>query len=50
MAGQGWSFDALDHGVDYQQNGLNDFNNYDQTQGAIWADLENAADELGEHW
>jgi hypothetical protein len=42
MAGQGWSFDALDHGIDYQQNGLD-------VQGATWADLEDAY-ELGEHW
>jgi hypothetical protein len=37
MAGQGWSFDALDHGIDMRQNGLDDANNYD---------LEG----LGEHW
>ncbi|KAM0698702.1 hypothetical protein Q7P36_002169 [Cladosporium allicinum] len=61
MAGQGWSFDALDHGLDYQQNGLDDRNNYDHNyddtydndydhvQGATWADLEDAY-ELGEHW
>jgi hypothetical protein len=51
MAGQGWSFDALDHGVDMRQNGLDDSNNYDynydDVQGATWADdLEG----LGEHW
>jgi hypothetical protein len=53
MAGQGWSFDALDHGADYRQNGLDDANNYDHNydgvQGATWADLEDAH-ELGEHW
>jgi hypothetical protein len=61
MAGEGWSFDALDHGLDYQQNGLDDRNNYDHNydetydndydhvQGATWADLEDAY-ELGEHW
>jgi hypothetical protein len=53
MAGQGWSFDALDHGADYRQNGLDDANNYDHNyddvQGATWAGLEDAY-ELGEHW
>jgi len=42
MAGQGWNFDVLGH------DARNDLN-YDQIQGALWADLENA-DELGEHW
>lgn len=61
MAGQGWSFDALDHGIDYQQNGLDDPNNFDHdyddtydngyndVQGATWADLEDTY-EMGEHW
>lgn len=56
MAGQGWSFDALDHGIDYRQNGLDDGpdannydHNYDDVQGATWDDPEDAY-ELGEHW
>jgi hypothetical protein len=56
MAGQGWSFDALDHGIDYRQNGLdhghdanNYDHNYDDVHGATWDHLEDAY-ELGEHW